>query len=69
MLIAANEKYAKRGQALITKGDPQRLEEVAAANRNKADAGHVPGSKSFGPMQISKKLGNRWAELFDPNYT
>ena len=38
MLITANEKYAKRGQALITKDDPQRLEEVAAANRNKMDA-------------------------------
>ena len=35
MSITANEKYAKRGQALITKGDLQRLEEVAAANRNK----------------------------------
>ena len=33
-----NEKYVKRGQALIVGDDPQRHEEVAAANRNKVGA-------------------------------
>ena len=33
-----NEKYVKRGQALVIGDDPQRHEEVAAANRNKVGA-------------------------------
>ena len=32
-----NEKYVKRGQALIIQDDPQRHEEVAVANRNNSD--------------------------------
>ena len=31
-----NEKYVKRGQALIIGDDPQRHEEVAAANSDSA---------------------------------
>ena len=38
MLMIDGTKYAKHGQALIVKDDPQRLEEVTAADRNKADA-------------------------------
>ena len=33
-----NEKYVKRGQALIIRDDPQRHEEVMVANRNKVGA-------------------------------
>ena len=33
-----NEKYVKRGQALIIRDDPQRHEEAMAANRNKVGA-------------------------------
>ena len=33
-----NEKYIKRGQALIIGDDLQRHEDVATANRNKAGA-------------------------------
>ena len=36
--MTGNEKYVKRGQALIIEDDPQRHEEVAAANRNKLGA-------------------------------
>ena len=38
MLMTDNEKYVKRGQALIINDDPQRLEEVAAADGDKAGA-------------------------------
>ena len=38
-VMTDNEKYAKRGQALIIGNDPQRHEEeVAAANKNKMGA-------------------------------
>ena len=33
-----NEKYVKRGQALIIRDDPQRHEEMMVANRNKVGA-------------------------------
>ena len=38
MLMTDNEKYAKRGQALIIRDDPQRRKEVMAANKNKVGA-------------------------------
>ena len=38
LLMTDNEKYVKRGQALIIRDDPQRREEVMVANRNKVGA-------------------------------
>ena len=33
-----NEKYVRRGQTLIIKDDPQKLDEAAVVNRNKVGA-------------------------------
>ena len=38
LLMTDNERYVKRGQALIIRDDPQRHEEVMVANRNKVGA-------------------------------
>ena len=38
LVTTDNEKYVKRGQALIIRDDPQRREEVMAANRNRVGA-------------------------------
>ena len=51
-----NEKYVKRGQALIIKDDPQRLEEVVAVNRNKADALFQYAESLFAAMVAVKSM-------------
>ena len=56
MLITANEKYTKHGQALITKGDPQRHEEVMSANRNKVGAPFRYAGSLFVALAVVKSM-------------
>ena len=51
-----NEKYVKRGQALIIRDDPQRHEEVAAANRNKVGAPFRCAGSLFAALTVVKSM-------------
>ena len=51
-----NEKYVKRGQALIIGDDPQRHEEVAAANRNKVGAPFQYAESLFAALAVVKSM-------------
>ena len=51
-----NTKYAKHGQALIVKDDPQRHEEVAAANRNKVGAPFRYAESLFAALAVVKSM-------------
>ena len=51
-----NEKYVKRGQALIIGDDPQRHEEVAAANRNKVSAPFQYAESLFAALAVVKSM-------------
>ena len=51
-----NEKYVKRGQALIIGDDPQRHEEVAAANRNKVSAPLQYAESLFAALAVVKSM-------------
>ena len=51
-----NEKYVKRGQALIIGDDPQRHEEVAAANRNKVGAPFQCAKSLFAALAVVKLM-------------
>ena len=51
-----NEKYVKRGQALIVGDDPQLHEEVAAANRNKVSAPFQYAESLFAALAVVKSM-------------
>ena len=51
-----NEKYVKRGHALIIGDDPQRHEEVAAANRNKVGAPFRYAESQFAALAVVKSM-------------
>ena len=51
-----NEKYVKRGQALIIQDDPQRHEEVAVANRNKVGAPFQYAESLFAALAVVKSM-------------
>ena len=54
--MADNEKYVKRGQALIIGDNPQRHEEVAAKNRNKAGAPLQYAESLFAALAVVKLM-------------
>ena len=56
MLMTDNEKYVKRGQALIVKDDPQWHEEVMSANRNKAGAPFRYAESLFAALTVVKSM-------------
>ena len=51
-----NEKYVKRGQALIIRDDPQRHEEAMAANRNKVGAPFQYAESLFAALAAVKSM-------------
>ena len=51
-----NEKYVKRGQALVIGDDPQRHEEVAATNRSKAGALFRYAESLFVALAVVKSI-------------
>ena len=51
-----NEKYVKRSQALITKDDPQRHEEVMSASRSKASAPFRYAGSPFAALAVVKSM-------------
>ena len=51
-----NEKYVRRGQTLIIKDDPQRLEEVAVVNRNKVGASFQCAESLFAALVVVKSM-------------
>ena len=55
-MITDNEKYVKRDQALIIKDDPQRLEEVLSANRNKVGAPFQYAESLFATLAVVKSM-------------
>ena len=71
-----NEKYVKRGQALIISDDPQRHEEVAAANRNKVSTPFQYAESLFAALTTVKSmtelghlLGLNLQTAIKPNHT
>ena len=56
MLMTDNEKYVKRGQALIIRDDPQRHEEVMVANRNKVGAPFQYAESLFAALAAVKSM-------------
>ena len=51
-----NEKYVKRGHALVIGDDPQRHEEVAVANRNKVGAPFRYAESPFAALMAVKSM-------------
>ena len=51
-----NEKYVKRGQALIIGDNPRRHREVAAANRNKVGAPFQYTESLFAALAVVKSM-------------
>ena len=51
-----NEKYVKRDQALIIGDDPQRLDGVMSANRNKAGAPFQYAESPFATLAVVKSM-------------
>ena len=51
-----NEKYVKRGQALIIRDDPQRHEEMMVANRNKVGAPFQYAESLFAALAAVKSM-------------
>ena len=56
-MVTDNEKYVKRGQALIIGDDPQRHEEVMSANRNKAGALFQHAELPFAALVVKLMTG------------
>ena len=56
LVTTDNEKYVKRGQALIIRDDPQRHEEVMAANRNKVGAPFQYAESLFAALAAVKSM-------------
>ena len=52
--MTGNKKYVKCGQALIIRDDPQRYEEMAGANRNKAGAPFRYAESLFAALSVVK---------------
>ena len=51
-----NEKYVRRGQALIIRDDPQRRTEVRNANRRKAGAPFRCADSLFAALAVTKSM-------------
>ena len=56
LLMTDNAKYVKRGQALIIGDDPQRHEEVTAANKNKVGAPFQYAESLFATLAVVKSM-------------
>ena len=56
LVTTDNEKYVKRGQALIIRDDPQRCEEVMATNRNKVGAPFQYAESLFAALAAVKSM-------------
>ena len=56
LVTTDNEKYVKRGQALIIRDDPQRHEEVMVANRNKVGAPFQYAESLFAALAAVKSM-------------
>ena len=56
LVTTDNEKYVKRGQALIVRDDPQRHEEAMAANRNKVGAPFQYAESLFAALAAVKSM-------------
>ena len=56
LMTTDNEKYVKRGQALIIRDDPQRREEAMAANRNKVGAPFQYAESLFTALAAVKSM-------------
>ena len=56
LLTTDNKKYVKRDQALIIGDDPQRHEEVAAANRNKVGTPFQYAESLFAVLAVVKSM-------------
>ena len=51
-----NEKYVKRGQALIIRDDPQRHEEAMVANESKVGASFHYAESLFAALAVVKSM-------------
>ena len=56
LVMTDNEKYVKRGQALIIRDDPQRHEEMMVANRNKVGAPFQYAESLFAALAAVKSM-------------
>ena len=56
LVTTDNEKYVKRGQALIIRDDPQRHEEVMVANKNKVSAPFQYAESLFAVLAAVKSM-------------
>ena len=56
--MTGNKKYVKYCQALITKDDPQRLEEIATITGNKVDVPFQYAKSWFAALMAVKSMGD-----------